>query len=332
MINRVLSLLRQVGVDGFVSLLLVAILVAWLVPSWGSGGGGFSLGDLADYGISLIFFFYGMKLGPSKFRAELGNTRLHLLIHIATFIVFPVLVLGAMQVFPTAGNWYLWLGIFFMAALPSTVSSSVVMVSIARGNVPGAIFNASISSLMGVFLTPLWMSIFINVDTGGYGLGEVLLKLTLQVLIPIAVGMMLNRRCGDWAARHGRGLKMLDQSIIILIVYTSFCQSFEGRMFDALSVADILLLMVGLGLFFFVIYGMILAVCRYLKFSREDTITALFCGSKKSLVHGTAMSKVIVADASLVGIILLPIMIYHIQQLLIVSVIAQRFQKSKIEN
>jgi len=216
--------------------------------------------------------------------------------------------------------------------LPSTVSSSVVMVSIARGNVPAAIFNASISSLIGVFLTPLWMSLIIgrdaacHVSTGidAANLGSIIGKLVLQVLLPVVLGMALNHRWGAFAERHKRMLRMFDQSIILLIVYTSFCTSFAHHVFDGFSWIKIMVCATGMILLFFVVYGIIGLVCRRMKMNREDTITAQFCGSKKSLVHGTAMSKVIFAGYSGIGVILLPIMLYHALQLIVVSAIARK--------
>src|SRR5205085_8016124 len=131
------------------------IVLAKLFPQGGTGEGPWSLSSLSGYGISLIFFFYGLKLNFAELKAGLRNWRLHTVVHGSTFILFPLLVLSCKGLFP-ATAYPLWLGAFFLASLPSTVSSSVVMVSIAEGNIPAAIFNASISSIIGVFITPLW--------------------------------------------------------------------------------------------------------------------------------------------------------------------------------
>ena len=55
---------------------------------------------------------------------------------------------------------------------------------------------------------------------------------------------------------------------------------------------------------------------------------ALFCGSKKSFIHGTAMANVLFSNNISLGMILLPLMLYHALQLVIVSVIAQAMQKA----
>lgn len=312
----------------FIILLLLSIIVAWAAPSIGMPNNWFSPSEVAGWGVSVIFFFYGLKLSPAKLRIGLSNIRLHTLVQLSTFVLFPLLTLGVMYAMPHwRDHYYIWLGIYFVATLPSTVSSSVVMVSIARGNVPAAIFNASISSLIGVALTPLMMSLFVSSDSGGNSLQDIIIKLILQVIVPVGMGMLLNRRFGEAADRHKIMLRWFDQAVIIAIVYTAFCEGFSSGIFDSVSTTELIMMTLGMTLLFFVVYYIIDIICRMLKFNREDRITALFCGSKKSLVHGTVMSRVIVADPSMVSIILLPIMIYHAMQLIVVSFIAKKMGK-----
>lgn len=317
--------IRKVKFDRFVLAILGMILLGRFFPQVGIYRGPINLSIIADIGVSLIFLFYGMRLSPEKLRSDLSNWHLHLVVQLVTFIVFPVVVLFAMHYLATPSTQLLWLGVFFMAALPSTVSSSVVMVSIAKGNIPAAIFNASISALVGVFITPVWMGLVLTSGNGQMGdISGVIVKLIVQVLVPVTVGMLLNRRFGAWAQEHGKGLRMFDQSIILMIVYMSFSESFSKNLFAQLSWSNLLALAAGLLVIFYVIYGLISIVSKALGFNREDRITALFCGSKKSLVHGTVMSSIIFSGVGNLGIILLPIMMYHAMQLILISFIAQR--------
>jgi len=444
-------MLKRFGLDGFILSLFGAIFLAWLYPDFGARDGVFSLSTAANVGVSLIFFFYGLRLNWEKIRSGLANVKTHLVVMASTFLLFPLLILATMSVcgtFPTRadvaaleakasgpGGGFaaiaevgetgevgeseeigepaqnvqnsengaseeigepaqngqnsengaseeigepaqngqnneneaseeigepaqnvqnsengasgetgepastlqnadrrvvstgIWLGIFFLAALPSTVSSSVVMTNIARGNVPAAIFDASFSTLLGVFITPLWMRIFVDAETGGRGFGVVLLSLTAQAILPIILGVLANRRWGEFSRRNEKRLRKFDQATIVLIVYTSFCNSFAEKMFDGLSGGTLLGLSVGMVALFFVVFGIVYVVCRALRFSREDAVATLFCGSKKSLVHGVATSRVILSAPNMAGILILPTMIYHALQLIIVSVIAQRFAK-----
>lgn len=328
--NRISGLAVRAGLDRFILGLIGVVLLAYFWPEGGTGEGPFSLSQLTNYGVSLIFFFYGLRLKPKKLRADLGNWRLHLVVQLSTFVLFPLLVLAGKPLFGNEQNELIWLGIFFLAAVPSTVSSSVVMVSVAEGNIAAAIFNASISSLLGVFITPILMGLVLS-SSGGAGveMGPVILKLMLQVLAPVLLGISLHSKFGGFAERHRQKLKSFDQTVILLIVYTSFSKSFATNMFSGLSVGDLLLLGAGLLGFFFLVFILISLVSRLMGFSREDRIAVVFCGSKKSLVHGTVMSKVIFSNAGVVGMVLLPLMLYHALQLIAASMIAQRMARKK---
>ncbi|WP_019987400.1 bile acid:sodium symporter family protein [Rudanella lutea] len=317
------ALLARVGLDWFILALLAMIGVARLWPELGMQTGPLSLSSLTNVGVSLIFFFYGLKLNFEQLKAGLRNYQLHLLIHLTTFVLFPALVLAARALLIQPDTVLLWTGIFYVAALPSTVSSSVVMVSLAGGNLPAAIFNASISSLIGVFITPIWMSVLLTAGSDSFDLQGVMIKLSLQVIVPVLLGLALNQRLGWLASRYKTPLRYFDQITILLIVYTSFCESFTLNLFADYSVADLLWLSAGMLVLFFVVYGLVWLACRLLHFNRADGITALFCGSKKSLVQGSVMAKVLFS-ASTAGVALLPIMVYHALQLIVASILAQR--------
>lgn len=314
--------------------LLSMILLAWLWPAPGMQDSPLHLSTVSTYAVSVIFFFYGLRLSPEKLKAGLVNWRLHVMVHLSTFVLFPVLALAFRPFFHGEESEKLWIAIFFLTSLPSTVSSSVVMVSIARGNIPAAIFNASISSLIGVFITPLWMGVVLDAGPGGpgpSGLGHfdllsVVGKLAMQVLLPVFAGIVLNRRWGHFAERHKKYIRYFDQSSILLIVYTSFCESFGEHLFDSLGIKEIVFLGIGMLALFFSIYFLLTFIGRLLHFNREDHVTAVFCGSKKSLVQGAVMSKVLFSGAE-AGLMLLPIMIYHALQLIAASIIAQRLAR-----
>jgi len=326
---RISKAAGRFGLDWFIIALISMIVLAYFWPHIGAKDSAIPLSKIATYGVSVIFFFYGLKLSPQKLKLGLSNWRLHLVVQLATFILFPLLVILAKSIIGSNGFDKIWVGVFFLASLPGTVSSAVVMVSIAKGNIPSAIFNASISTLMGVFITPLWMGLYLNTASVDMDLGPMLLKLTLQVIFPVILGILLHSVWGAFAERNSKKLRYFDQTIILLIVYTAFCESFARKIFEGYSA----LLLVGLGAamiaLFYAVYGIVYLTSNILKFKREDKITALFCGSKKSLMHGTVMSNVLFAGSPYIGIVLLPIMIYHALQLIMVSVIAQWMARKK---
>lgn len=328
--NKVVEIARKSGLDGFMLALLSMILLAWLWPFPGMKESPVPLSEISTYAVSLIFFFYGLRLSPEKLRAGLVNWKLHTMVHLSTFVLFPLIALAFRPFFKSEEGETLWLAIFFLTALPSTVSSSVVMVSIARGNIPAAIFNASISSLLGVFITPLWLGLVMESGAEHFDLLSVVGKLSLQVLLPVSAGIMLNKRWGHFAETNKKYIRYFDQSSILLIVYTSFCESFGENLSSALGLKDIVFLGIGMLALFFGIYFLLIFISDLLDFSREDKITTVFCGSKKSLVQGAVMAKVLFPGPQ-AGVMLLPIMIYHALQLIAASILAQRLAQEPLQ-
>lgn len=313
--------------DKFVLAIIAVIVLAYFFPQWGSDSSSIPIDQIASVGISLIFFFYGLKLSPEQIKTGLKNWKLHLLVQLSTFLLFPLIIIAFLPFIKSENNHTLWLAFLFLAALPSTVSSSVVMVSIARGNIPAAIFNASISGLIGIVITPLWMGLFLKNATTGFNLGTVYIKLITEILLPVAAGILLQRYWGKVARRNSRYLTFFDKTVILLIIYKSFSESFESNVFSAVDVTDLVLISIVVFGLFWVVYLLTGKMAKMLKFNTEDAITARFCGTKKSLVHGTVFSKILFQNSTSTGIILLPLMIFHAMQIFIISIIATRLGK-----
>lgn len=318
--------------DKFVLALTGTVILAWLFPQTSSDLTGKILKHASTIGIALIFFFYGLKLSADKIKQGLGNWRLHLLVQSATFIIFPFIILLFRPFIANEQQEVLWLGLFFLAALPSTVSSSVVMVSMGRGNIPAAIFNASISGIIGIVITPLWMGLFMQQTTTGFDFSEIYMRLVIQIIVPVIAGIMLQSRLHHLTIKYRRGLSIFDKSVILIIVYNSFARSFSDQVFSSVKVTDlVILLIIVIGLFF-LIYGIIFVIAGLFRFNKEDRITALFCGSQKSLVHGSVFARVLFSGFAYAGIILLPLMLFHALQIFITSIIAERYGKREDDN
>jgi len=317
----------KIKLDKFVLFIIVVIGLAYFFPQWGIAGSPVPLDIISTIGISLIFFFYGLKLSPEKLKAGLKNWKLHILVQVSTFLIFPLLVLAFHPFLQTEEQNTLWLAFFFLAALPSTVSSSVVMVSIAKGNIPVAIFNASISGIIGIAITPLWMGLFVQEAQTDFDFTEIYTKLILQIILPVVLGILLQRFLGAFVQKHSAKLTLFDKTIILLIIYKSFAESFEENIFSSVSILDLLLLFIGVILLFFIAFFLTGFMAKKLDFNKEDQITAQFCGTKKSLVHGTVFSKILFGNMASIGIILLPLMLFHAIQILIISVIASKLAR-----
>ncbi|MDR2910976.1 MAG: bile acid:sodium symporter [Bacteroidales bacterium] len=314
-------------VDSFVFAVVVIIVVAYFFPKLGQSESNFPLETISNVGISLIFFFYGLKLSPEKFKAGILNWKLHLLVQFSTFLLFPLIILAFYPLVRNENGQILWIAFLFLAALPSTVSSSVVMVSIARGNLPAAIFNASISGLIGIIVTPLWIDLFLTDTVNNSELANIYLKLIIKILVPVIIGISLQKYLGKFATKNIRYLNLFDKSIILLIVYKSFAESFEDKVFKSLGIEYIIIVTSATIALFFLVYILIGYFSCILKFNLKDKITAQFCGTKKSLMHGTVFSKILIPESVSLGIVLLPLMLFHAIQILIISFIATRLAK-----
>lgn len=324
MIQKLIATLNRVGINGFLLGLFFAIGMAAIFPEVGSADSGLPWKPIINVGIAFVFFFYGVKLDPKQLKAGLSNWRLHLLIQLSTFLIFPVIVVLLLKFMPWVDPDFK-LGITYLSALPSTVSASVVMVSIAGGNLPAAIFNASISSLLGVVLTPAWMGFLVGGSEGEIDFWSTLGELTLKVILPVVLGILAHASLFPKIKAHLPRLKYVDQTVIMIIVFTSFSESFAQKIFAAYQLSSLLTIAVTMLGIFILIWLILEMISKLLKFSIQDRITTLFCGSKKSLVHGVVIGKVIFPDAAVLGLVLLPVMLYHIQQLIFGSVLASFF-------
>jgi sodium/bile acid cotransporter 7 len=313
--------------DGFLAGMAAAVALAWLFPDPGARGGWLYPEILTKAGVALIFFLHGAALSFAALKAGTLRWRLHLVVQGCTFLLFPVIGLLVLSALGGTLTEDLRIGVFFLCALPSTVSSSVAFTAVARGNVAAAVFNATLSGLLGVLLTPLWMGLLLKTAGGRLELGPVMLDLVIWLILPLVAGQLLRPLLGAFVARHKRRVAKVDRATILLLVYTSFCDSVKEGVWSSQGWGTLALTAVGAGVLFFVVMALVGTVCDRLGFPVEDRIAAVFCGSKKTLASGVPMAQIIFGAHPGLGLILLPIMIYHSLQLIICGVLAERWAK-----
>lgn len=303
-----------------------AVLLAWLFPEPGARGGSLQPELLNQLGVALIFLLHGLTLPLSSLVAGLCKWRVHLFVQLATFALFPLLGLALLLALGARVSPELRTGLFFLCALPSTVSSSVALTGAARGNVAVALFNATLSSLLGVVLTPLWLTIGLEASGRQLPFGPVVLELLRWLVLPLVIGQVLRPWLAERASRQRARLAVVDRLTILVIVYTSFCDFVMG---GAWSHGASSLLLVG------ALCGVLLAIAlaatwlggRLLGFDDPERIAALFCGSKKSLAAGIPMARVIFGAGPGLALVLVPIMLYHSLQLLVGGWLAARLAR-----
>lgn len=309
--------------DNFTLALIATVTVASLLPCQGTAAVIF--GWITNLGIALLFFLHGAKLSRQAIIAGATHWRLHLLVFACTFVLFPILGLLLKPVLSPLVTPDLYLGMLYLCALPATVQSSIAFTSLARGNIPAAICSASASSLLGVFLTPLLVQLLIGThgDTGMSTL-DAIGKITLQLLVPFVAGQMLRSWIGSWVERNKSVLRYVDQGSILLVVYTAFSAAVIQGLWHQIPLPALAGLVVACCVLLALALLATNLLGRYLGFSLEDRITIVFCGSKKSLATGVPMASVLFATST-VGVILLPLMLFHQIQLMVCAVLAQRY-------
>ena len=299
--------------DNFTLILIGVVALASFFPAYGQGAVIFDV--ITGLAIALLFFMHGAKLSREAIIAGATHWRLHLLVFACTFVMFPLLGLISKPILLPLLGMPLFVGILYMCALPGTVQSAIAFTSIARGNVPAAICSASASRLIGIVLTPVLLKLV--VDAGGGSSSstvDAIKKISLQLLLPFVVGHLMRPLIGKWMDRNRKWLRSVDQSSILLVVYTAFSASVIGGLWQAVPPKSLAILTV----------VCVVLLARKLGFSKEDEITIVFGGSKKSLATGVPMAQVLFTGAA-IGPALLPIMIFHQIQLMACAFIANRY-------
>ena len=299
--------------DTFTLLLLSTVLLATLLPATGSFEHVMHLAS--NIAIAMLFFLHGARLSREAALSGFRQPRLHLLTLSCTFILFPAPGLLTPQ---------LWLGVLFVCTLPSTVQSSIAFTSIARGNVPAAICGATASNLLGIIITPLLVTWLLHRhQDSSDGLQQVT-GILLQLLLPFVLGNVLRPWIGDWVTRHKGLLAVVDRGGILLAVYAAFSAAVAQGVWHLFPPQQLALLVLVNAILLAAVIMSTTYASRALGFARPDEIVLVFCGSKKSLASGIPMASVLFAGNG-VGIVLLPIMVFHQMQLMLCAALARRY-------
>ncbi|MBP7705514.1 MAG: bile acid:sodium symporter [Caulobacter sp.] len=307
--------------DPYIIAILLMVVLASLLPV--SGQGAVWFGWLTKAAIALLFFLHGARLPREQVVAGLIHWRLHLTVLASTFVLFPLLGLGLVQLPHWLLPEQLAAGVLYLCLLPSTVQSSIAFTSQARGNVAAAVVAASTSNLIGVILTPLLVGVFLHTTSGGISL-EAVKDVALQILLPFAVGQMARPLVSGWVGRHGKLVSYTDRGSILLVVYGAFSAAVVGGLWKQVSAVELAVLLTICVVLLAVVLVATVTAARALGFSRADEIVVVFCGSKKGLATGVPMASILFPAAT-VGFIVLPVMLFHQIQLMACAVIAQRY-------
>ncbi|MFP5406856.1 MAG: bile acid:sodium symporter family protein [Gammaproteobacteria bacterium] len=308
--------------DNFTLILIAVVVAATVIPA--SGQIAVAFDRITGLAIALLFFLHGAKLSRSAIIAGATHWRLHLLVFACTFILFPVLGWALQPLLQPLLGMPLYIGVLYLCALPGTVQSAIAFTSIARGNVPAAVCSASASSLIGIVLTPLLVKMLLDADAATASTVDAIVHIGVQLLLPFVAGHLSRPWIGAWIDGNQHWLRNVDQGSILLVVYTAFSASVIAGLWQTVSPGALVLLTVVCCVLLAVVMAATTWLARSRGFDKEDEITIVFCGSKKSMAAGIPMAHILFAGHA-VPLIVLPIMLFHQIQLFVCATLAQRY-------
>lgn len=321
---------RFLSANSFVLSIFCVVLLAGLLPELGGPGSPLPIRTLRSIGIFLIFFNQGVQLPGEELRRGLVNWRLHLLVQSAVYLVFPLLTFLLLHL---AGDLLeqpdLRRGFLYLSFVPTTITSAVALTGMAGGAVSGALFNCTLSAVLGVFITPALSVAFLGAgeSEGAVTLAETLLGVATTILLPLGLGQAARHWLSALYQRHKVFFKRLNSGIILYIIWVAFCQSFLRDTWSQVPPASLLLTFAGVILLMLAMSAGIWAVSGWAGFPKPVRIAAFFSGSQKTLAMGLPLSALIFPPDMELSLILLPLLIYHPAQLILGGWMIPRFQR-----
>lgn len=319
-------MLKLLALDRFTILLVLMVLLATLLPI--SGQLAYYFNILTTVAIAVLFFLHGAKLSREAVIEGMLHWRMHALVFIFTFLIFPLIGLLSRPVLePVLGQQLYW-GFLFMCFLPSTVQSSIAFTSLAKGNVAGAVCSASFSNIIGMFITPILVSYFIlGQSQHDFDPTKSIVQITLLLLVPFIFGQLLRPFIFPQMRKFPSVVKVFDQGSILMVVYGAFSSAVVAGLWQQVSGITLIYLTLACSVLLTVVMLLALYLPKWLGFNQADQITIFFCSSKKTLASGVPMAQILFIGQPL-GMIVLPIMIFHQIQLMVCGVIANQWSKN----
>ena len=309
------------------SLALVGLFaLAWVAPAVPRL---VNVDDVAKYAcVVLIFFLTGLVLKTEEALRGLASWRVHIFVQGFSFGLVPLVCWLALRPWVESLPEGLVIGFYLLAAVPTTITSCVVLTQLAGGNFAAALFNAVLGNILGVVVSPALLLVMIGTSELSVELDarRILTKLALVVLLPLACGQLAHRL----RVARGDGLRRVasytNRICILLIVYFAF-----GNLFSeppaSTSFRDVFLPLLALVPAHLVLLVLSYTGARVLGLRREDRVAVVFCAPQKTLGMGLPLLATALASRpDLVGMASLPLVLYHALQLLVAGLLVDRLR------
>jgi len=309
------------GIDPLVRLLALAIVLASVLPV-GEAHRPIAEG-ISNGAIFLLFLLNGLRLP----RAEVlrGMRHMRFLAPLALWCFGAMAVAGwalaeagtALLLPPTVA-----LGLLFLGALPSTVQSATAYSSLAGGNVAVSVVAAAFINVLGVFLSAPLFSLLAGSEAAGFDWAA-LERIALILLLPFVLGQLAQGWAGHWVRDHRAVATWMDRTAIGIAVYVAFSAAVRQGLWQLVGLGDWAALLLLVAVFLAFGFGGAWLLGGALGLSRVDRIAFLFAGAQKSIALGAPLAAVLYPPA-IAGLLLLPVLTYHLLQLVISAPLANR--------
>lgn len=318
-----MRLLERVRKEWFMVGIVVAIGAAKLEPSVGVNGGPLKPEITVSYiAVATIFFNSGLSLKTEELTSALVHLKLHLFIQVFTLAFFPTTMWLFLQLLSvTSINEWLLKGLQTVGCMPPPVSSAVILTKAVGGNEAAAIFNSAFGSFLGIVVTPVLLLLFLS-SSSSVPFTSIFSQLFMTVVVPLVIGQIVRRYIKDWLERKKPPFGVVSSSVLLMIIYTTFCDTFSNPNIDLdkFSLIVILFIIVSIQLSFMLL-TFVFSTRNNSGFTPADTVAIIFCSTHKSLTLGIPMLKIVFAGHEHLSLISLPLLIYHPAQILLGSVL-----------
>ncbi|CAF1169704.1 unnamed protein product [Adineta steineri] len=322
----------------FIIGLFLVIFLAYLFPNIGKTGGYIRSEWSIKIGcVLIIFFLSGLSLRTRQLVKEILHIRLHLFVQIYSLLIIPFTIYAfGLLLIKLSLNKTLIVGIIIMASTSTTISSNVVMTKNALGNEYAALLNAVLGNILGIFISPALILYFLknpifdslsNTSNSDNQLdySRIIKNLALTVLIPLCIGQIIHLLWTKKVTylREKFYFSDLNSLALLILVWAVFSNAFATGAFETIHKKDLLILIfINAGIYLF--FSLLIIILSRLpipfwQFSQKDTVAIMFCGATKTLAMGIPLINALYGNANkdLSGILSLPLIIYHVEQLII---------------
>lgn len=155
--------------------------------------------------------------------------------------------------------------------------------------------------------------------TGSVPVMSIVQSLTITVVCPLFFGQFSRRYIRGWLDSRKPPLGHVGSFMLLMIIYTTFCDTFSSDV-EAIHKVDLFLLALTILLIQCSLLYLIFlfnSLCCHTGFIDADVVSLMFCSTHKSLTLGMPILKIMYAGDLLLPFMTIPLLIYHPTQILL---------------